>query len=37
MGLSCEDQYKDRSDPGYAECKRNAGQVQSVNGKEDFY
>ena len=36
MGLSCEDQYKDRSDPGYAECKRKAGQVQSVDGKEVF-
>ncbi len=34
--MTCEDQYKDRSDPGYAECKRKAGQVQSVDGKEVF-
>ena len=34
--MTCEDQYKDQSDPGYAECKRKAGQVQSVDGKEVF-
>jgi len=34
--MTCEDQYKDQSDPGYAECKRKAGQVESVDGKEVF-
>ena len=29
-------ELEDRSDPGYAECKRKAGQVQSVDGKEVF-
>ena len=33
---NCEEQFKDRSDPAYAECKRKAGQVQSVDGKEVF-
>ena len=34
--MTCEDQYKDQSDPAYAECKRKAGQVESVDGKEVF-
>jgi hypothetical protein len=34
--MTCEDQFEDINDPGYAECKRKAGQVQSVDGKEVF-